>query len=332
MYFCRLDNFIEHYFSKNATDMMKGRNKRNAPIATLIRNYTDKKSGKVTEAKEQIKWRFAAQDWKNQKRILTAFLEGGKTDRQWAYRVLLDYWDDSLEEKVRKLWEEHHEENCSWVIVKHFPDNYLKNHIEELSLGRNYYFICRRLGSDEQFPIDGSRLRPLDYLALMADLGRGISTATAMELLFTIAKKECQTPHFYVIGRQWFAPRLTKPSPLHLRSLSRAHYYLQKMADSNEAQQQFTAWCSRVADEVQCSEDFASLLQQPLCDDDFNQKAYHLLLKHIAQNLPEEIRNAKLLELIEGNSALEQLVDGLDLEEDVTPPPPPLVFQNMELF
>ena len=306
--------------------------RRNRPAATLIKEYCDKKSGKVSVAKRELQRRFEHLDWNLQKKIMMAHLEACASDRQWAYGRLLSLWDKSFTSIIEQLWEEYHEEYCSWIIVRHFPDDYLKSHIEELSQGRNYYFICRRLGSDEQFQIDASRLRPLDYLALMANLGRSISAATAMDLLFTIAKKECQRPHFFFVGRRWFEPRLTKPTPLHLSSLNRAHYYLQEMADSDEAVRQFADWCDRVADEVQHSEAFTSLLREPLCDDDFNQKAYHLLLQHIAQNLPEKIRNAKLLELMDDNDALEQLVDRLDLEEDVTPPSPPLIFQSLEPF
>ena len=54
-------------------------------------DYIDKKSGKVAESRKEIKWRFWALDWKDQKQILGAFLEGGKVDRHWAYKQLLDY-------------------------------------------------------------------------------------------------------------------------------------------------------------------------------------------------------------------------------------------------
>ena len=57
------------------------RKKRNAPIATLIKNYINKKSGKVSESRKEIKWRFNWLDWKDQKRILTAFLDSGRSDR-----------------------------------------------------------------------------------------------------------------------------------------------------------------------------------------------------------------------------------------------------------
>ena len=107
------------------------------PIATLIKNYVDKKSGKVSEARDEIKWRFRAQDWTVQKKILAAFLEGGKTDRRWAYSELLDLWDNSFEEKVKELWEKYHEDRCKWVVIRYLPLDYVRqnmqNFVDELS-------------------------------------------------------------------------------------------------------------------------------------------------------------------------------------------------------
>ena len=72
---------------------------RNTPIVTLIKNYCDKKSGKVAESRKEIQWRFKALDWKYQKKILSAFLDAGKLDRNWAYSELLDLWDCFLKLK-----------------------------------------------------------------------------------------------------------------------------------------------------------------------------------------------------------------------------------------
>ena len=59
--------------------------KRNTPIATLTKNFVNKRSGKVTESREEIQRRFDYLDWKDQKKIILAFLDSGKKDRQWAY-------------------------------------------------------------------------------------------------------------------------------------------------------------------------------------------------------------------------------------------------------
>ena len=47
--------------------------KRNTPIATLIKNYINKKSGKVPESRKEIQRRFDYLDWKDQKKIMQAF-------------------------------------------------------------------------------------------------------------------------------------------------------------------------------------------------------------------------------------------------------------------
>ena len=75
--------------------------RRNTPIATLIKDYINKKSGKVSDSRKEILWRFKYLDWKDQKKIILAFLDSGKTDRQWAYSTMLDYWDKSFEPKVK---------------------------------------------------------------------------------------------------------------------------------------------------------------------------------------------------------------------------------------
>ena len=49
--------------------------KRNTPVVTLIKNYINKKSGKVAESREEIQRRFDYLDRKEQKRIIRAFLE-----------------------------------------------------------------------------------------------------------------------------------------------------------------------------------------------------------------------------------------------------------------
>ena len=75
--------------------------RRNTPIATLIKDYINKKSGKVSDSRKEILWRFKYLDWKDQKKIIRAFLDSSKTDRQWAYSTMLDYWDKSFEPKVK---------------------------------------------------------------------------------------------------------------------------------------------------------------------------------------------------------------------------------------
>ena len=164
---------------------------RNNPIATVIKHYIDKKSGNVTSARLEIKRRFFGLDWKDQKKILTAFLESGQTDRAWAYSRLLDMWDESFAPKIQALWEEHHESKCAWIIIRYFPTEYIKAHINALDEDRNYYFICRRLAEDESFVIDKDRLSKLDYLMALSHSNRKITDDEATDILFSIVCDIC---------------------------------------------------------------------------------------------------------------------------------------------
>ena len=143
------------------------RKKRNAPIATLIKNYINKKSGKVSESREEIKWRFNWLDWKDQKRILTAFLDSGRSDREWAYGKVFDYWDESFLQKIKELWETYHENKCSWSVIHYFPIDYILEHMEDFTDERDYFFICLRLAKDKSFVLDRAKLSNTDYLAVL---------------------------------------------------------------------------------------------------------------------------------------------------------------------
>ena len=117
--------------------MRNKKQKRNSPIATLIKNYVNKNSGKVSASREEIQRRFNWLDWKDQKKILTAFLDSGRSDREWAYGKVLDYWDESFMPKVKALWETYHEYKCSWSVIRYFPIDYISEHIYPNS---NAYF------------------------------------------------------------------------------------------------------------------------------------------------------------------------------------------------
>ena len=95
--------------------------KRNRPASTLIKEYIEKKKGRMSEARAELHRRFDYLDYSQQKKILVAHLKSSMSDRQWAYPRLLDYWDDSFMPIVKELWEEYHEERCSWSIIRYFP-------------------------------------------------------------------------------------------------------------------------------------------------------------------------------------------------------------------
>ena len=169
------------------------RPRRNTPVRTLIKNFTDKKSGKVSEARRELIRRFNYLDWKDQKRLIPIFLDSGKTDRDWIYPKLLNLWDKSFEKQVRERWEELHEYKCSWAVIRHLPETYVMEHIDELKGGRNYFFICMRLGHRKDFTIDKTQLSWNDFLLALQNSGKGISKETAHEAIYNIVYEICES-------------------------------------------------------------------------------------------------------------------------------------------
>lgn len=233
--------------------------KRNTPISTLIKNYVNKKSGKVTESREEIKWRFDHLDWKDQKKIMSAFLDSCITDREWAYTKLLNNWDDSFQPKVKELWETYHEHKCSWSILRYFPLEYINEHIEEFTDERDYYFICLRLAKDKDYDIDCTKLSDRDYLAVLWHTGRTISDDDARDTLFSIIHDCCFAdtfmPRLERVGDGRYDKVIT---PANYREVNLAIYYLLKLEKDNIVQQ-FEQWNELVEDAINDSPEFKSI-------------------------------------------------------------------------
>ena len=233
--------------------------KRNTPIVTLIRNYVNKKSGKVSVSREEIKWRFDHLDWKDQKKILFAFMDSGISDREWAYSKMLDNWDDSFQPKVKELWETYHEYKCSWSIIRHFPLEYIKEHICEFTDERDYYFICLRLAKDNDYTIDHTKLTDKDYLAVLWHTGRTISDDEARDALFSIIHDCCFAdtfmPRLERVGEGRYDKVIT---PANYREVNLAIYYLLKLEKDNIVQQ-FKQWSEQVEDAINDSPEFKTI-------------------------------------------------------------------------
>ncbi len=201
--------------------------KRNTPIVTLIKNFINKRSGKVTDSREEILRRFDYLDWKDQKKIILAFLDSGKKDRQWAYSKTLEYWDKSFEPKMKELWERLHEERSSWTVIRYFPIEYLSENIDKFTEKRDYYFICLRLAKDMVFEIDKSKLSNTDYLAVLYHTGRRVDENEAENLLFENVHSIClDCDSFFALDSYASVGKGTIISPIIFKKVSLALYYI----------------------------------------------------------------------------------------------------------
>lgn len=262
------------------------RYRRNTPVNTLLKRYLDKKSGKVSEARREIKYRFDYLDWSVQKRIMTAFLASGKTDRAWAYTKLLKYWDDSFAPVVESLWNQFHEPKCSWPIIRHFPEEYVLKNMDSLSAENNYYFICRRLGNRIDFCIDKTRLAPLDYLSVLYSTGRDIDKKEALDMLYELIGNHCSTGLIIIeLGNPHYITRNIGFNPRDIRDVRRAVYYLQEMGEKESADT-FISWCNFVAKEIKESPEFRELASQSVSDYDYVERLANIAVVYMYLNLP----------------------------------------------
>ena len=160
---------------------------RNRPIATLIKQFSQKTKGKIVESRKEIQRRFDCLDWKDQKKIILAFLSSGKADRQWVYSKLINNWDDDFLPIVQNLFEEYHEKGCSLPVTMFFPTDYVNDHFDELSEGQNYYKLCYRLANDKvDFEPKREKLSPKEYLSILKIQEKKPNDDVAFELLYDV--------------------------------------------------------------------------------------------------------------------------------------------------
>ena len=245
--------------------------KRNTPIATLIKNYINKKSGKVPESRKEIQRRFDYLDWKDQKKIMQAFLESGKADRLWAYTKLLDNWDKSFEPRIKELWEQSHEGIISWVVTHHFPTKYLSQNIDKFTDDRDYYFICLRLAEDKSYIIDRSKLSITDYLSVLYHTDRPLSDDEARDLLYKTVHDVCTEVFEYPqLSEYAYGGKDFVISPILFQNVNLAVYYLRKM-DLTDVVHQFEIWNEGVQRAVFNSPEFKTILNTDLTQYDIEQ-------------------------------------------------------------
>lgn len=248
--------------------MKHRKQKRNTPISTLIRNYVNKKSGRVSVSREEIKWRFDCLDWKDQKTILASFLDSCLSDREWAYTKLLDYWDESFESKVRELWETYQEERCSWMIIHYFPLDYVTEHMGEFTGKRDYYFISLRLAKYESYAIDRSKLSKIDYLALLYHTNRSITCNDALDILFNIVHDWCLDNTYLTrlerVGEGKYRNVIT---PANFREVNLALYYVVKL-QQYESAGLFRQWNDELEETIFNSSEFKAI-DRNVIDNDY---------------------------------------------------------------
>lgn len=291
--------------------------KRNTPIATLIKNYVNKKSGKVTDSRNEIRRRFDYLDWKDQNKIVLAFLESGMADRQWAYSKLLNFWEKSFEPRIKELWELFHEEKCSWVIIRHFPVEYIARNIDKFTGERDYYFICLRLAQEKDFVIEREKLSLTDYLAVLFHTGRNIKEDEANDILFQIVHENTvRRPSIELSLLDRYANRNKGAviTPIDFHDVSLAIYYLRKL-NCGHVTSLFEEWNDSIRSDISNSPEFKAINRLDLDDYEYLEAAICVAKKYAYLALDDKYKNLSDPD-VETIFQSKKFFDELILEED----------------
>ena len=162
------------------------------PIATILKWFVERKNGKVVESRKEIQRRFDGLDWSIQKKVILAFLNSGKTDREWVYEQLIWFWDEAFLPKVEEVFEKYHEKGCYWPVTWYFPTNYILEHLDKLAIEHNYYRLCYRLAYDNiEFEPNRKKLSPKEYLAIVELAHKTVQDEEAIDILFNVLHDLC---------------------------------------------------------------------------------------------------------------------------------------------
>lgn len=148
--------------------------KRNENIDTILKRFLDKKSKRVVESRKELKKRFEYLDFKDQKKIINAFLESpNANDIGWAgYQAGL-HWDNCFIEPITRAFEKKQDLDLVITIIRHFPIEFVKQH-EDILASRDREDLCIRLGNEPDFSLEKYNLYIFEYLNILAHLKREV--------------------------------------------------------------------------------------------------------------------------------------------------------------
>ena len=262
------------------------RRKHNRSISFALKDYLNKSSGKVSVSRNEIEWRFNALDWRYQKQILFAFLQSGMSDRKWAYKKLYALWDDCFIPQIKDLWELYHEIEVSWLIIRFFPVDYLKQNFDSLSSGRNYYFLFCRLFDGPDFVLDKARLNEVDLLSAKIKLGEIITDGDIRDLFYLLIYKMCKGVYKYKVYKVYYESQPLL-SIFHCSLLDTMDAIIVHDLKNYRLSDEFQKWMVSVSKEFQ--RDYSYLIEADYYTD--KDRIREIMSKYCLKHINQEYRN-----------------------------------------
>ena len=255
----------------------------NQPIRRLLRDFEDRKSGKVVESRREIRRRFDYLDRPQQVRFLKACFQSCKSDREWAYEEVTAHWDPKFRDIISDLWHEFHEGGARRCIVKHFPIEFVAQEIESLDNKETYYDLCLRLCYYGKFSIDKNRLTPLQVLSLYVKTGYEASDAEIIAQLYRLLINVATDDYllFEKIDRD-AKPRCEDFSPCR-----KASYFIMEM-QRYSILGQWKSWDIHLQHMLESSSEYHTIKTSPISDYEYREQMSSLLKKYMIEYLPKD--------------------------------------------
>lgn len=283
-------------------DMRRKKNtsngQRNRPIVSLIKWYSDKKSGKVSDARQEIQRRFEGLDWRHQKQIMSLFLEASATDRRWAIKKLYYHWDASFESQIAEMWDKCNDFEYVCTVNHCMPMDFILQHLDRLDGGSmddrsNYFYICQRFAGCEGFTVDKDKLSALDFLTLIYyKQFKSLDDDEALDLLFEITYHCCLFWTDYETRLAYEGEDFVTPSQF--MPIAKALYYLRGLG-CYRAVNTFVEWNARVRDDIAMSDEHAfvmNYIHSDKCPTGYTEHDFHVSFKYAYLQLDEKYKKS----------------------------------------
>ena len=310
---------------------------RNESISVLLKDFINKKGGRVAESRIKLRDRFSKQSSQIQRKILKAMLHASKQDRIWAYNRLNYSWDGFFFEDVQDLWEQYHEKECGTVVIKHFPKEYVYDNLSALDTHGNYTNLCIKLIHHTKFQIDKERLKEdfvfydypeVEYLYILAKSKSKIEEGEATHTLFNqmaVFINTHDTPPKYLGNRSYNLEQQIEEmcvSTKHFDFVSGILWCMGELGLVDELIA-FEEWDNMVRIKFLGSEELQYMGNAYSSEEE--KELWHLFLQTITECLPTEYQQLVQVkysstpkptkeDLLNNNPALNSLVEKLGLE------------------
>lgn len=155
---------------------------QNTPFNKLLLHYTDKRSGRVISARDELFRRFPYLDPVQQKRVAKAFFDGSNTDVRMMSSYLMDHWDDMFLDIVVRAWIiDITNEYTAKLVIRYARLDDVMGFMSELEAFDGPMLATRRCQAGVLPEIDDWPLT--DYLAILYNSGLSVGEDDAAVLM-----------------------------------------------------------------------------------------------------------------------------------------------------